>query len=223
MLLFNNCWFTEWNAQIAGLFFSRGKFLHAQLLLTHFCLWWGREQRGGRGERQGNHHTPFRDGQAPIIPSSTPLLLLWVGAHNWTFVLCVNSSPAHTFPDCVRPPNRWGLYAADTHVHTLPTNVHSHSASDHRTRHTPMPDPSHAPLTKKSDTITREAWRVPLNPWIPGSKTHRTFNNVFCNWDVWRHWARMHHFLEKGDRERQRSKVYCLAFPWLCSHYWTLW
>lgn len=155
---------------------------------------------GGAGRREEGEVW----GKETIIPPSEmdkpllsprpppPLLLLWVGAHNWTFVLCVNSSPAHTFPDCVRPPNRWGLYAEDTHTHT----AHKHTHMD--TQCVSARDMSHCharpfscPINKKkrhSSTMTREgAWgalssapaRRPYTPESVGFKKNAEHSIMF--------------------------------------------
>lgn len=172
-----------------------------------------------RGERQGNHHTPSWDGQAPIIPSFVPHSLLRVGAYNWTFVLCVNSSPAHTFPDCVQLPNRWGLYPGDTHTHThtsLPRNIHTECTGPRDMSHAHARSFSCVANNRKKVWLALGLCEDALYPWVCGSQMHRTFSRVFVTgtFEVIVVGRGVRHFLGKGRTKKGnglRSIVFVLS------------
>lgn len=145
--------------------FLQRNFLHTLSLLTHICLWWGREERerGGRGERQGNHHTPFWDGQAPIIHSSTPSSF-----SEWGLIIgplcCVWILRLHTLSQTVSGHQTDGV-CMQTHTHTYACpQTHTYIGLVRCSWHTPMPDPSHAPLKKrkKKKEHKRRSLRSPL-------------------------------------------------------------
>lgn len=172
-----------------------------------------------RGERQGNHHTPSWDGQAPIIPSFVPHSLLRVGAYNWTFVLCVNSSPAHTFPDCVQLPNRWGLYPGDTHTHThtsLPRNIHTECTGPRDMSHAHARSFSCVANNRKKVWLALGLCEDALYPWVCGSQMHRTFSRVFVTgtFEVIVVGRGVRHFWGKGRTKKGnglRSIVFVLS------------
>lgn len=87
-------------------------------------------RRGGRGEARKPSCPRLRWTSLYYPSPKQPSSLLRVWAHNWTFVLCVNSLPAHTFPDCVQPSTD-GVCVWGTHM-----------------SHTPTPNPTCGPFTK---------------------------------------------------------------------------
>lgn len=115
------------NAIRVYLFFVGETFLPTLSLLTCICLWWGRRSKEEDEVRGKETIIPPSEMDKLLLSTCSippPFFLLQVGAHNWSFVQCVNSLPVYTFPDCVQPPNRWGLYVEDTHT-CLHKSIHT--------------------------------------------------------------------------------------------------